>query len=166
MAKKENEDSFEDELDDLEEFEDEEFGSVYPTIDKEAKETSTEEVEEDFSEVEDEELKEELDFAYEEQEEEPTFKYLSLQILEAKGKDNYEVYIKNQSHGFLNVLVKHLLDLEGVSAAAYKKTDIDYPKIFIKLEDGYKIKEILRKGINNLQEEVLEVKEIFEKKLL
>ncbi|MBY8982677.1 MAG: hypothetical protein KGD57_06995, partial [Candidatus Lokiarchaeota archaeon] len=70
-------------------------------------------------------------------------------------------YIDGQSHGFLSVFVTHLLDLEGVTLAAYKKNNVEPPMIFLKLKDGFKIKEILRKGINNLRDEVVNVQKVF-----
>jgi DNA-directed RNA polymerase subunit L len=98
-----------------------------------------------------------------EEEEGPGYKYLDLQIQKGKGINHYEIFIEGQSHGFLNVLVKHLLNLEGVDLAAYKKTDIEAPKIFIKLKDGHKIKNTLRDGLESLREEVLSAQKTFKK---
>ncbi|TXT63819.1 MAG: DNA-directed RNA polymerase subunit L [Promethearchaeota archaeon] len=47
--------------------------------------------------------------------------------------------------------------------AAYKKTDIEAPKIFIKLKDGHKIKNTLRDGLESLREEVLSAQKTFKK---
>lgn len=166
MAKKKNEESDEEDLEEIEEFENQDIESVYPTIDRgaeeEEKEISAIETEETLSE-EDEELQEDLEFVMEEEEEGPRYKFLDLQIKHGKGKNHYEVFLEGQSHGFLNVLVKHLLSLEGVDLAAYKKTDIEAPKIFIKLKDEHKIKKILRDGIDSLRDEVLSVEKVFKK---
>lgn len=162
MAKKKNEESNEEDLEEIEELENQEIESVYPTFDTGAKEEeiSAEETEEVLSE-EDEELQEDLEFVMEEEEEGPEYKYLDLQLKHGKGRNHYEVFIEGQSHGFLNVLVKHLLNLEGVDLAAYKKTDIEVPKIFIKLKEGNKIKKILRDALDSLREEVVSVQKGF-----
>ena len=59
--------------------------------------------------------------------------------------------------------MQHLLETEGVNSAAYKITKITPPEIFIRLEDGYKIKKILFKAIETLRTEVSEVQKIFKK---
>jgi DNA-directed RNA polymerase subunit L len=61
------------------------------------------------------------------------------------------------------VLVKHLLNIEGVNAAAYQVTRIDPPMVFIRIEDGKKIKNIIHKGIEALRKEVTEVEKLFSK---
>ena len=65
----------------------------------------------------------------------------------------------------LNILVKHLLLIEGVNVAAYKVTNIEPPTVFIRLENSkdYKIKDILYKGIESLRKEVIEVQKLFKK---
>ncbi|MFX1338060.1 MAG: RpoL/Rpb11 RNA polymerase subunit family protein [Promethearchaeota archaeon] len=78
-------------------------------------------------------------------------------------ENDYELQIEGQSHGFCNIFVKHLLSIEGVNMAAYKYTRIDPAQIFIRLEPGYKIKEIIQQGIESLREEVLDVQKIFKK---
>jgi DNA-directed RNA polymerase subunit L len=50
-----------------------------------------------------------------------------------------------------------------VNSAAYKITRINPPEIFIRLEDGYKVKKILFKAIENLRAEVTEVQKVFKK---
>jgi DNA-directed RNA polymerase subunit L len=50
-----------------------------------------------------------------------------------------------------------------VNSAAYKITRINPPEIFIRLEDGYEVKKILFKAIENLRAEVTEVQKVFKK---
>ena len=75
--------------------------------------------------------------------------------------------MEGQSHGFCNILVKHLLDTEGVNIAAYKVTGIEPPKIFIRLDNlkDYKIKDILHKSIESLRSKVVETQKLFKKLL-
>ena len=160
MAKK-KEEANEDGFDDLEGLNSGEIESVYPKLEKSKKESKSD----DLGVVDDssEEEEEEEEFVEPIQDDTPTYKYLDLEITEKEGNNNYEIYIEGQSHGFLNVFVKLLLDLEGVDIAAYKKNNLQSPMIFLKLNDGYKIKEILREGINNLRDEVIDVQKIFKK---
>jgi len=155
MAKKKSEES----IDEIDELMDEDIQSVYPEIEEEKEKLEEEEIGE-FPEAE-EELGEDLDFVIEEEEEVPQYKYLDIEIHHAEGKNNFEVIIKNQSHGFLNILLNHLLNLESVELAAYKKTNIELPRIFIKLKEGYNIKEILREAIDSLRNEVVDVQKLF-----
>ncbi len=158
MAKKKEEDKDEEGFDDLEELEDQEIEIVYPKIEKGKKKDKVD----DLEAVDDLMEGEEEDVEFEEEEEEvPEYKYLDLQIIKKEGENNYEILVDGQSHGFLNVFVKHLLALEGVDIAAYKKNNVESPKIFIKLKKGFKIKEILRTGISNLRNEVIQVQKIF-----
>ncbi len=148
----------EEELDDfVDEFlEDDEIESVYPKI-KEKKDadapTSLEEGEEE----------EDMEFEIEEEPRFPDYKYLNLEIKKGVGDNDYELFVEGQSHGFCNILVKHLLTIEGVNLAAYKYTKLEPATIFIRLEKNYKIKDILHKGIELLREEVIEVKKLFQK---
>jgi len=71
--------------------------------------------------------------------------------------------MEGQSHGFCNILVRHLLDVEGVNVAAYKITNIDLPKIFLRIKEGYKIKDIIFKGISALSNELSSVEKVFSK---
>ena len=170
MAKKKkvepNEEDFDD--GDLDDLEDEEIEIAVPTI---AKKPLTEE-KEDISlvkevpsdEISDMEDLEELDYEFEE-EEKPKYRYLNLTLNKGPNENDYELNVEGQSHGFLNVLVKHLLQIEGVNIAAYKVTRIEAPKIFIRLENGYNIKEILHQGIENLREDVTQVEKLFQKLL-
>lgn len=101
-------------------------------------------------------------------EEEPRYldyKYLKLSLTRVLQESDYELNIEGQSHGFLNILVKHLLKTEGVKAAAYKVTGIEPPTIFIRLEQDkdFKIQDILFEAIESLRGEVIEAQKLFEK---
>ena len=157
----------EEELDDPEDdlLEEDDPSSEYPKIsetsEKDEASPSTGEVDGDAVEGEEEEEPYEI-------EEEPRFKdyrHLKLALIKMIGDNDYELSVEGQSHGFCNILVKHLLNIEGVKAAAYKITGIVPPQIFIRLEDNteLKIKEILFKVIESLREEVLEVQTLFQK---
>ena len=167
MAKKKAtkpEDTEEVEIDDLVDdlLEDEEVETVYPKIeDKEKPEPSTASLEESMEEGEEEEE----EFEIEEEPRFPDYKYLNVGINKGLGENDYEISIEGQSHGFCNILVKHLLEMEGVSIAAYKVNNVELPKIFIRLENSndYKIKDILYKGIESLRAKVIEVQKVFKK---
>jgi len=171
MAKKKSvkpKEEKDEEFDELEDelLEDEE--SVYPKLEKETKEdddksgiSST--VDNEVSESPEEELEYEM-----EEEEEvkfPSYRYLNLKIKKDIGKNDYELIVEGQSHGFCNIFVKHLLEIEGVNIAAYKDIKLEPSTIFIRLENSkkYKIKEILHKGIESLRDEVTEVHKLFKK---
>ncbi len=159
--KKESEEELEDDIGDLEE---EEVEIELPKITKKSRKDEKE-LEDTFSitsELGEEEDEEELEFELEKKPEFPDYKYLDLKIYEVT-ENNYEIEIIGQSHGFCNILVKHLLNIEGVNIAAYKMTGLEPPKIYLSLKNGHKIKEILHKGIESLREEVLEVKKHFQK---
>jgi DNA-directed RNA polymerase subunit L len=154
----------EEELDDLEDdlLEEDDTSSEDPKTASEKDETSS--LTGGSNDVEGEEEEEE---PYE-IEEEPRFKdyrHLKLALIKMLGDNDYELSVEGQSHGFCNILVRHLLNIEGVKAAAYKITGIVPPQIFIRLEDSteLKIKEILYKVIESLREEVLEVQTLFQK---
>jgi DNA-directed RNA polymerase subunit L len=104
-------------------------------------------------------------FEIEEEPRYPDYRHLSLDLIKTLGDNDFELTVKGQSHGFCNILVKHLLETEGVKAAAYKVTGIVPPQIFIRLEESrkVKIKDILYKAIESLREEVLEVQKLFQK---
>ena len=104
-----------------------------------------------------------LELDLEEKPEIQDYKYLKLKIYRLTSEDDYEVDIIGQTHGFCNIFVKHLLNTDGVKIAAYKVTGIIPSRIFIRLEKGKKIKDILHKGIESLREEVLKVEKIFQK---
>ncbi len=112
-----------------------------------------------------EEEEEEEEFEIEEEPRFPDYKYLKIGINKELGENDYEISVEGQSHGFCNILVKHLLEIEGVSIAAYKVNNVELPKIFIRLENSndYKIKDILHKGIESLRAKVIEVQKIFKK---
>ncbi len=164
MAKKKAtkpEDTEEVEIDDNvdELLEEEEVESVYPKIDeKEKSEPSPASLEESIEEEEEE-------FEIEEEPRFPDYKYLNLEINKELGENDYEISVEGQSHGFCNILVKHLLEIEGVKIAAYKVNNVELPKIFIRLENSknYKIKDILYKGIESLRAKVIEVQKVFKK---
>ncbi len=172
MTKKkvvEPDEDLEDDLEDLEdEVEDEEIETVYPKLEEksskaqeeleESPSKGQEELEESPSDISEEEYEEDLDLEIEEI---PDFKHVKLNIQKGSAKNDYELDIIGQSHGFCNIFVKHLLDLEGVNIAAYKITLIEPTKIYIRLEKGYKIKAILLKGIESLREKVIEVQNLF-----
>ena len=150
-----------DEIDELvdELLDDEEIESVYPKIDdKEKPEPSTASFEESIEEEEEEfEIEEEARF--------PDYKYLNVGINKGLRENDYEISVEGQSHGFCNILVKHLLEIEGVNIAAYKVNNVELPKIFIRLENSkdFKIKDILHKGIESLRANVIETQKIFKK---
>ncbi|MFX1571020.1 MAG: RpoL/Rpb11 RNA polymerase subunit family protein [Promethearchaeota archaeon] len=148
----------EEELDDFvgELLEDAEIESVYPKIKEKEEIKSPTSLEESMDE-------EDMEFELEEEARFPDYKYLNLEIKRGVGENDYELFIEGQSHGFCNILVKHLLTLEGVNLAAYKYTKLEPATIFIRLEKGYKIKDILHKGIELLREEVISVRKVFEK---
>ena len=139
----------------------EEIESHYPSISKPKEEDSSKVSEPKVDAAEITTPKEELET--EEEEEAPKYKYLDLKLIKGAGKNDYKVQVIGQSHGFLNAYVKHLLQVEGVKAAAYKVTQIDPPEIFVRIKDGYNIKNVLAKGIESLRKEVLEVQEVFKK---
>ncbi|MBD3254435.1 MAG: hypothetical protein GF383_05040 [Candidatus Lokiarchaeota archaeon] len=163
MAKKkktdpeEDDDNFGEDL-----FGDDEIESIYPKIEKSTEADKVEKVEEVEGAVE-AEFEEELEFELEQEAEAPDYKYLSLEIKSGIKENDYELKVIGQSHGFCNILVKHLLEVEGVKIAAYKYTRIEPAKIFIQIEQSNKIKEILHKAIESLREEVMEVQKLFEK---
>lgn len=160
MAKKKKSEDVEEDLDD------EDFGDLggddielaVPKLGKKKEIGVGEEYVED--EMEEGGLEEELEPLPEE--EIPDYKYLDLDILKLEGANYYEVQIPGQSHGLLNIMVKDLLETEGVSMAAYKVNKLDPPKIFIKLEnDKHKIKDILYDCIERLKSDVQEIQKMF-----
>ncbi|MFW9900834.1 MAG: RpoL/Rpb11 RNA polymerase subunit family protein [Candidatus Thorarchaeota archaeon] len=161
MAKKKAAKSTENDEEDLDDIvdellEDNEIESVYPKIKEKEEIESPTTLEESIEE-------EEMEFELEEEARFPDYKYLNLQLKRGVGGNDYELFIEGQSHGFCNILVKHLLNIEGVNIAAYKYTKIEPATIYIRLEKGYKIKDILHKGIELLREEVIEVQKLFKK---
>lgn len=161
MAKKKKVEPEED--NDFEDLEEEEIESVYPEIEKKSSE-ELKDIEKPAPEEEGEEGEEIEELEYELEEEEiPDYKYLNLILSRALSENDYELQIEGQSHGFCNIFVKHLLNIEGVNMAAYKYTIIAPAQIFIRLEPGHKIKEIIYQGIESLREEVIEVQKIFNK---
>ena len=160
MAKKKSKPKEEEE--DFDHLEDDSFGgedieSHYPKLEgKEIPERKRmNDLEEEIEEEEEFELEPEIEF--------PEYKHLGLDIKEGTIENDYRLIIKGQSHGFCNIFVKHLLNIEGVNIASYKITNLDYPEVFVRIEKGYKIKDVLFKGIEALKNEVLEVQAIFKK---
>ncbi|MFX1345707.1 MAG: RpoL/Rpb11 RNA polymerase subunit family protein [Promethearchaeota archaeon] len=163
MAKKKDV-KIEDELDDLEDelFDDDnDDESEYPEIsDKKEKEVAPSSTADEAIEMDEEE-----EFELEEEARFPDYKHLKLNLTKKVGKNDYELIIEGQSHGFCNILVKHLLKVEGVKAAAYKVTGIVPSQIFIRLDKdkNRNIKDILYEAIEALREEVVEVQKLFQK---
>lgn len=157
----------EEELDDPEDdlLEKDEVSSEYPKISEtsEKDEASSSTAEDDGDSAEEEE--EEEPYEIEEEPRFPDYKYMKLDLIKTLGENDYELSVTGQSHGFCNILVRHLLDTEGVKAAAYKITGIVPPQIFIRLEENgkFKIKDILFQAIESIREEVLEVQALFQK---
>ena len=140
---------------------DEEIESPHPDLSKDSK-NGSDAVSEDESEETDESESEE-GFEIETGPEYPDYKFLKLNMEKGVSDNDYTLIVEGQSHGFCNIFVTHLLATEGVNSAAYKITKIVPPEIFIRLEDGYKIKKILFKAIETLRTEVTEVQKTFKK---
>jgi len=151
----------ESDINDKDLFDGEEIESHYPDLSKDSKDGS-DAASEDVSEETDE-SEEEEGFEIEAGPEYPDYKYLKLDMERGLSDDDYTLTVEGQSHGFCNIFVEHLLKTEGVNSAAYKITKIVPPEIFIRLEDGYKIKKILFKAIETLRTEVTEVQKAFKK---
>ena len=162
MAKKKVEPKEEEsDIDEEDLFGDEEIESHYPDVSEDSKK-GNDAFSEDFSEeAEDTELEE--GFEIDTGPELPDYKYLKLDMQKGAIDNDYTLIVEGQSHGLCNIFVQHLLETEGVNSAAYKITKITPPEIFIRLEEGYKIKKILFKAIETLRAEVTEVQKIFKK---
>ncbi len=148
---------------------DEEIEAVYPKVDEKKKmeedksiDSLTEDVSSGDADEEDSDVEEE-----EEKPRFPDYKYLDLELNKALGENDYELMVEGQSHGFCNILVKHLLEIEGVNMCAYKDTGLLPATIFLRLENSkdYKIKDILYKGIESLRTSVSKVSKVFFEKL-
>ena len=167
MAKKKavkSEDLKEDELDEfIDEFlENEEAETIFPKMNQKEKSKTpiSNEEELDISEI----PEEELEFELEEPDRFPEYKYLNLKLKKGEVENDFELVVEGQSHGFCNILVKHLLSIEGVNIAAYKATNINPAQVYIRLENSkYNIKDILNKGIESLREEVIKTQKLFKK---
>jgi len=165
--KKDSSKDKQEEIDELGEdlLDDEEVESVYPKVEK-TKEKQIQNEEEESSIFDDEAAplgEEEFEFEEPEGPERPTYKYLNLELKKGEGVNDYKLLVEGQSHGFCNVLVKHLLNIDGVKVAAYQVTRIDPPVIFIRIEEGKKIKNLIHKGIEALRNEVSDVESLFSK---
>ncbi len=167
MAKKKavkSEDLEEEDLDEfIDEFlEDDKVETIFPKTDQKEKSKPPipDEDEFDISEI----PEEELEFELEEPERFPEYKYLNLRLNKGESDNDFELIVEGQSHGFCNILVKHLLSIEGVNIAAYKATNINPAQVYIRLENSkYNIKDILNKGIESLREEVIKTQKLFKK---
>ncbi|MFX1381995.1 MAG: RpoL/Rpb11 RNA polymerase subunit family protein [Promethearchaeota archaeon] len=167
MAKKKNVEPKEEEEDEISDLEDDDLeelddDSLFPDIQKKKEGVPEQPVpsprevdleEEDFDEVFEDEL-EPLILDY---------KYIKPGIIRTHSENDFELIVDGQSHGFCNIFVKHLLNIEGVNAAAYKVNRIDPPKIFLRIEDGHEVKDIVQKCINSLRENVKAVQDVFKK---
>ncbi|MHA1803823.1 MAG: RpoL/Rpb11 RNA polymerase subunit family protein [Promethearchaeota archaeon] len=165
MAKKKKKDLNEDLENDLEFSADVPIESVYPSIKEQPSEKEAAKAEKDDATIET--IPEvELEGALEEEgPEKPKYKYLDLHLLKDPEFNNYELTIEGQSHGFCNLLVKHLLQTEGVISAAYKSTELEPSKVFIQIRDNFDIKTILQKSIGSFREEVTSAQKLFEQLL-
>ncbi|MFX0058943.1 MAG: RpoL/Rpb11 RNA polymerase subunit family protein [Candidatus Hodarchaeota archaeon] len=157
MAKKKVEPEEEEDIDDFEDDSFEDIESHYPNLEgkKVSEMKSIDGIEEEIEEEEEFELEPEVEF--------PEYKHLGIEIKKGLNENDYKVIIKGQSHGFCNSYVKHLLKVEGIIISSYKITKIEPPEIFVRIENGYKIKDVLYKGIETLRSEVAEVQGIFKK---
>jgi DNA-directed RNA polymerase subunit L len=161
MAKKKKAEPEED--NGFEDLEDDEVESAYPELGKKASDDLNKVEDAESFALEEEEDIEEFEYELEEEPEIPEYKHLNLILNRGITENDYELQIEGQSHGFCNILVKHLLNIEGVNMAAYKYTRIDPAQIFIRLEPSHKIKDIIYQGIESLREEVIEVQNTFKK---
>lgn len=152
---KEEEDGFDEDL-----FDDA-IEEEYPKKTKKSSESKEPSYSLDESDSEEEE--ESFEFDLEEPEVKKDYKHLKLEIEKGLNENDHVVLIEGQSHGFCNILVKHLLTIEGVTSSAYRVTTIKPPEIFIRLENGYKINDILFRAIEKLRNEVQDVQKLFKK---
>ncbi|TKJ27075.1 MAG: hypothetical protein CEE42_03160 [Promethearchaeota archaeon Loki_b31] len=154
-------------LEDIEEdiFDKEDIDSHYPDVSDESVKKDEIPLAETPEQTEKGESEEELAEEVEQAPELPEYTILKLNLISGPGDNDYTLTLEGQSHGFCNILVKHLLTIEGVIAAAYKITEIAIspPQIFIRLEDGYKLKKIFLNGIDALRNEVAETQKVFKK---
>jgi len=160
MAKKKPVKSEDNVDDDLEEDQLEDDELELPKIKKEAETVEESESEESGEEEEEED--------FEPEEEEPRFTdyvFLDLSLKRANGENDFELLVEGQSHGFCNIFVKQLLEIEGVDIAAYKITGIVPPQIYIRLKSlsDYDIKKILFEAVETLRERVVDVQKLFQK---
>jgi len=154
----------EEEAEEIEDFDDDEVvDSHYPDVGKNKDLSSDDSLvneelgTDEFIEGEEEE------FEIEEEPRFPDYKYLNIDLQHGLSGNDYKLVIEGQSHGFCNIFVNHLLNIEGINLASYKVTKISPAEIFIRIEDGYKIKDVLYKGIETLKTEVNKVQELFKK---
>jgi len=163
VGPKEEDSALEDVEDDV--FDKEDIDSHYPDVSDDSVKKDETPSAETLEQTEKVESEEELEEEVEQAPELPEYKILKLNLISGPGDNDYTLSLEGQSHGFCNILVKHLLMVEGVKAAAYKITEIAIspPQIFIRLEDGYKLKETFYKGVDALRNEVAETQKLFKK---
>ena len=127
--------------------------------------SSPSENEEPSFDIDESDSEEEGDFEFdlEEPEVKKDYKHLKLDIEKGLNENDYVLLVEGQSHGFCNAFVKHLLSIEGVISSAYRVTVIKPPEIFIRLDNGVKINEILFQAIEALRNEVAETEKLFKK---
>lgn len=111
------------------------------------------------SEVDEEEF---MDFEVE-TEVKKDYKFLKLDLVKGLNDNDHTLLVEGQTHGFCNALVKQLLTTEGVISAAYRVTVIKPSEIFIRLDDGFKINDILFQAIDSLRNEVETAQSVFKK---
>jgi len=154
----------EEEAEDIEDFDDDEvIESHYPDVGKNEKFSSDDSPVNEELDTDEFIEGEEPEFEIEEEARFPEYKYLDLDLQQGLSENDYKLIVEGQSHGLCNIFVKHLLDIEGVKLASYKVTKISPAEIFIRIEEGYKIKDVLYKGIETLRTEVKGVQELFKK---
>ncbi|MFX1399212.1 MAG: RpoL/Rpb11 RNA polymerase subunit family protein [Promethearchaeota archaeon] len=166
MAKKKSikpEEEEEEEISDLDDIDSLDDDTVFPDIKKEPSEAEkTPSIDGEYEEEEEEEDYEE-DYEEELQVIQKDYKLVKPSIVKGENENDYEMFVEGQSHGFCNLLVKHLLKTEGVNIAAYKITKIESPKIFIRVNEGFDVKDIVRNGMSSLHKEVKSVEKAFQK---
>ncbi len=146
-------------------FDKEDIDSHYPDVSNDSVKKDEAPSAETLEQTEKLDSEEEVEEEVEQAPELPEYTVLKLNLINGPGDNDYTLTLEGQSHGFCNILVKHLLTIEGVKAAAYKITEIAIspPEIFVRLEDGYKFKEIFYKGVDALRNEVAETQKLFKK---
>jgi hypothetical protein len=127
-------------LEDIEEdiFDKEDIDSHYPDVSDESVKKDEASPAESSEQTEKGESEEELEEEVEPAPELPEHTILKLNIIGGPGDNDYTLTLEGQSHGFCNI-------------------------IFIRLEDGYKLKKIFLKGIEALRNEVAETQKLFKK---
>lgn len=81
-----------------------------------------------------------------------------------KSGNNYIIEIENEDHTMGNLLSSTLTEVKGVIDAYY---ELEHPlfrkiKVYVRLEDGYDIKDVLREALNRIKD----MNEAFRKEFL